>query len=182
MRPSAGAEPGPARPAAFARLPAVGPPYFAPRSFFDRHLRLLDYAAAARGLRLEGVSFRWLADRLHPLEVRIEVLPSPRGDGATVELSAVRAQLPGELTARELQILTLVAAGLTNPDIAQRLGVSRRTVATHVERILAKLGVSTRTAAGALAVDQGLLVLPIPGGPHGVVPLDVARLDLAVAG
>ena len=57
----------------------------------------------------------------------------------------------GELTLREREILDLVAAGMTNAEIAQRLFVSPATVATHVSHVLSKLGVRSRREASALA-------------------------------
>jgi DNA-binding CsgD family transcriptional regulator len=60
------------------------------------------------------------------------------------------------LTPRELDVLTLLARGLSNTEIAAALVVSSRTVSTHVERILEKLAVPTRSAAAALAVAEGL--------------------------
>ncbi|MET7282554.1 AAA family ATPase [Kribbella sp. NPDC005582] len=61
------------------------------------------------------------------------------------------------LTNRELVVLQVLARGLSNAEIARELFVSTNTVATHVARILRKLGVSTRTEAGAVAHHQGLL-------------------------
>ena len=61
------------------------------------------------------------------------------------------------LTARELEVLRLVADGLSNPMIAQRLVISEHTVHRHVANIFAKLGVSTRAAAVALAAERELL-------------------------
>lgn len=60
------------------------------------------------------------------------------------------------LTRRELEVLELLASGLTNRTIAERLHVTTRTVDTHVSRILTKLGVSTRAAATAFAHRHGL--------------------------
>jgi DNA-binding NarL/FixJ family response regulator len=60
---------------------------------------------------------------------------------------------PGGLTDRQLEILRLVAAGLSNAEIAQRLVVSTRTVDHHVSAILAKLGVPTRREAAARAAE-----------------------------
>jgi len=61
------------------------------------------------------------------------------------------------LTAREVDVLRLVAAGLTNDAIAGRLGVSPVTVKTHVTRILAKLGAETRAQAVVQAYECGLV-------------------------
>jgi LuxR family maltose regulon positive regulatory protein len=61
------------------------------------------------------------------------------------------------LTSRELEILTLVAYGLSNPMIAKRLVISEHTVHRHVANIFAKLGVSSRAAAVALAAERELL-------------------------
>jgi LuxR family maltose regulon positive regulatory protein len=67
-------------------------------------------------------------------------------------------QPPGsQLTKREGEILELMAQGLTNKEIAQRFVVSPRTVETHVERVLSKLGVGTRTRAVAIALRMGLV-------------------------
>ncbi len=63
------------------------------------------------------------------------------------------------LTRREIEVLTQLAVGASNPAIARALHVSPRTVATHVEHILEKLDVSTRAAAAGRAVREAL-VLP----------------------
>ncbi len=61
------------------------------------------------------------------------------------------------LTAREVEVLRLVAEGLTNREIAQRLFIAQKTVSVHVSNILGKLTVSTRTQAAATARQRGLL-------------------------
>ncbi len=66
------------------------------------------------------------------------------------------------LTARELDVLRLLVAGQSNPQIAKTLGISRKTAANHVAAILGKLGVPSRTAAATHAVRHGLL--PASGG------------------
>ncbi|WP_327585258.1 helix-turn-helix transcriptional regulator [Nonomuraea sp. NBC_00507] len=63
----------------------------------------------------------------------------------------------GGLTARELEVLRLVAEGLTNREIAERLFIAQKTVSVHVSNILGKLEVSTRTQAAAAARRRGLL-------------------------
>jgi len=64
---------------------------------------------------------------------------------------------PGGLTAREVEVLRLVARGCSNKDVASRLVISPKTVGTHIEHIYAKLDVSSRTEAGLFAVQHGLL-------------------------
>ena len=64
--------------------------------------------------------------------------------------------LPGGLTAREAEVLRLVAAGRSNPEIAAALFLSKKTVARHLSNIFTKLNVASRTAAAAYAFDHGL--------------------------
>ena len=64
---------------------------------------------------------------------------------------------PGGLSAREAEILTLLARGLLNKEIALRLQITPKTVSNHVEHIYAKIGVSSRAAAGLFATEHGLL-------------------------
>ncbi len=63
------------------------------------------------------------------------------------------------LTNRESEILTAIADGLTNKDIASRLHISEHTVKFHVATILSKLGASSRTEAVTIALRQGLLMI-----------------------
>ena len=58
------------------------------------------------------------------------------------------------LTDREDEVLDLVAQGMTNKEIARQLAISPATVKAHVERIIAKLGVSDRTQAAVLATQE----------------------------
>jgi DNA-binding NarL/FixJ family response regulator len=78
-------------------------------------------------------------------------------------LRRVRGPRPEELSARETEVLALVARGLTNAEIGRRLFVSEATVKTHLVRASAKLGVSGRTAAVTRAMQTG--ALPAPGPP-----------------
>lgn len=76
-------------------------------------------------------------------------------------VSAHRRTAPAGLSEREVEVLRLVARGLSNPDIARRLVISRRTAEHHVQHVYAKVGVSSRAAATLFAVRHGLV------GPDG---------------
>jgi len=67
-----------------------------------------------------------------------------------------RRETPAGLTPREVEVVRLLAQGLTNPQITQAIGASRGTVKIHVQHIIAKLGVSDRTQAAVHAVELGL--------------------------
>jgi DNA-binding NarL/FixJ family response regulator len=64
---------------------------------------------------------------------------------------------PAGLTRREVEVLALVAAGLRNTEIAERLYLTPKTVGHHVSAIYAKLGVDTRTAAARAAAQLGVI-------------------------
>jgi DNA-binding CsgD family transcriptional regulator len=64
---------------------------------------------------------------------------------------------PAGLTAREVEVLRLVAEGLTDAQVAERLVLSRRTVQTHLSSIYSKLQINTRSAATRFAVERGLV-------------------------
>lgn len=63
-----------------------------------------------------------------------------------------------DLTARELEILQLVLAGLTNKAIAAEIYISEKTVEFHLDHIYNKIGVRTRLMAGLWAMQQGLML------------------------
>jgi DNA-binding NarL/FixJ family response regulator len=64
---------------------------------------------------------------------------------------------PAGLSDREVEVLRLVARGLSNREVADRLTVSRRTVEHHVQHIYDKIGVSSRAAAALFAMEHDLL-------------------------
>ncbi|SDO46089.1 LuxR C-terminal-related transcriptional regulator [Geodermatophilus sp. DSM 45219] len=103
-------------------------------SRLGRHLLVL------RGAELTGVEAR------------------PAGRWVVVEHRPVAA--PANLSLRELEVLCGLALGGTNRMVARSLGVTERTVATHVEHVLTKLGAGNRAAAAAFAVGAGLVRLP----------------------
>jgi HD-GYP domain-containing protein (c-di-GMP phosphodiesterase class II) len=68
----------------------------------------------------------------------------------------VYVERPASLTEREVQVLRLLARGLTNKQVANTLGISPKTVGSHVEHIYAKAGVSTRAAVTLFAIENDL--------------------------
>ena len=72
-------------------------------------------------------------------------------------LSAKSPEPDYDLTEREQEVLVLMVEGLSNPDIAERLVVSRSTVKFHVSNVLSKLGASSRTEAVSLALKRNLV-------------------------
>ena len=78
-----------------------------------------------------------------------------------VHRSNIPAAGPEEpLSEREVEVLKLVATGLANSDIAERLAISERTVGAHISRILDKLGLTNRTQAALYALREGLVRAP----------------------
>ncbi|MFG2769072.1 LuxR C-terminal-related transcriptional regulator [Streptomyces sp. NPDC048350] len=108
--------------------------------------------------RLELMAARAAFDRLG-------ALPDARRAAALLTAGR-RHALPGGLTAREAEVLRLVADGGTNRDIAQALVISEHTVARHLNNIFAKLDVTSRTAATAYAYAHGLAGTPGQPGPR----------------
>lgn len=110
--------------------------------------------------------------------LRATIERSSRADDTeTAVITLTEEPLPSGVTGRELDVLTLLAGGLNNREIAERLQLGVRTVATHVEHLLMKLAQRSRAGAGAVAVDQGLLRLPIPGGGADLSGLTIGLLQ-----
>jgi DNA-binding NarL/FixJ family response regulator len=66
-------------------------------------------------------------------------------------------KFPFELTTREVQVLRLLAKGLTDPEIAEQLVLSKRTVHAHLRSIYNKLNVTTRSAATRAAIENKII-------------------------
>lgn len=84
------------------------------------------------------------------------------GEQATL-VTTRQPALPYQLSGREMEVMTLVAAGHTNAQIARRLFITESTVAKHVERGMRKTGSSSRAVLSVRAVLEGLLLRPLPG-------------------
>jgi DNA-binding NarL/FixJ family response regulator len=74
--------------------------------------------------------------------------------------SGVRRARPADLTERQVEVLRLVAGGMSNRDIAKRLVISTRTAEHHVQDIYLKIGASTRAAVALFAMEHGLIGKP----------------------
>ncbi|HEX5641168.1 MAG TPA: response regulator transcription factor [Thermoleophilia bacterium] len=106
--------------------------------------------------------------RLHPDALRkvMEAAMGPRAD----EAPARAPSPPGDLTERELEVVALVAQGLSNREIAETFVLSEKTVKTHIGHILAKLELKDRTQLAIYALKHGLAGdaegRGAPGGPR----------------
>jgi NarL family two-component system response regulator LiaR len=125
-------------------------------SFTDDDLIGETLRAGAIGYLMKNVSADQLADAVRAAHAGRSTLAPEAADALVRSVSAPR---PGadSLTAREREVLKLMADGLSNADIAERLVIGVATVKTHVSSIISKLGVSSRTEATALAIRRGLV-------------------------
>ena len=114
--------------------------------------------AGATGYLLKDAPPGALGDAVHAAARGESVLAPPV---AAKLVTRVRAPGPHALTTREIEVLALVARGLTNAEIGRALFISEATVKTHLLRVFGKLGVADRTAAVTAAMERGLL--PTPG-------------------
>ena len=91
------------------------------------------------------------------LAPHVRAEPVARDPRTVVDRVPVAAELADRLTDREVEVVALAAAGLTNARIGVRLGISDSTVKTHVKRAFVKLGVHDRAAAVAAAIRRGII-------------------------
>jgi DNA-binding NarL/FixJ family response regulator len=98
-------------------------------------------------------TLRAARQRIEQLGGSVETRIGSRGG---LELTVTFAlQAPVELTPREMEVIQLLAEGLSNKEIARSLFISPRTVNFHLDNIYSKLGVSSRTEAAIYALRQG---------------------------
>jgi DNA-binding NarL/FixJ family response regulator len=126
-------------------------------------------AAGASGFLLKDVTAEQLFEAVRVVADGEALLAPAVTRRLIAEFARLRPQLPTrperlrDLTPRETEVLRLVAEGLSNAEIAERLVVTKETVKTHVSHILAKLDLRDRSQAVVLAYEAGL-VAPRAGG------------------
>jgi DNA-binding NarL/FixJ family response regulator len=110
-------------------------------------------SAGAQGYLLKGMSHDTLIDAIRSVHATLRYLPPP-------VLQTLANRPPSfELSSRELEILQLIVKGLSNKQIAERLGIGEGTVKWHVNIILGRLNVRDRTQAAVAALQRGIVEL-----------------------
>ncbi len=125
-------------------------------SFKEQDLVQGALKAGAIGYLLKNVSADELVRAIRAAHAGKPTL-APEAASVLIQANQNPVLVGDDLTDREREILSLMTEGLTNPEIADRLVVSRSTVKFHVSNILSKLGVSTRTQAVTLALQNNLV-------------------------
>ncbi len=115
----------------------------------DSSLVSLALRSGVRGVLSFDATPEEIEAAVHAVDAGLVVLAEP----------PIAPELAEPLTERELELLDLLAEGISNKLIAHRLSISEHTVKTHVASIFAKLGVSSRTEAVSQAIRRGLVML-----------------------
>lgn len=125
-------------------------------SFKEENLIESALQAGAIGYLLKNVSADELAGAIRSASIGRPTL-APEATQALIRASGRKQDHDSDLTPREKEVLKMMIDGLSNPEIAQKLIVSRSTVKFHVSSILSKLNVSGRTEAVAVAIQKRLV-------------------------
>jgi two-component system, NarL family, response regulator DevR len=126
-------------------------------SFAEEETVVAAVMAGASGYVLKNVARARLLESLRAVARGESLLDSKVTKGVLEKLTAGgRAAEQDDLTAREREVLALIAEGATNKEIAAKLVVSENTARNHVSHILSKLGFSRRSEAAAYAVKKGI--------------------------
>jgi len=115
--------------------------------------------SGVRAVLREDATAEELAAAIGAAKAGLVVVHPDALHGSAARRAAERGDRTASLTPRELEILEMLAEGISNRTIAARLGISSQTVKFHVASILAKLGAASRTEAVTFGVRQGLIAL-----------------------
>jgi DNA-binding NarL/FixJ family response regulator len=115
----------------------------------------------AAGYIVKGIAPRQLDEAIHEVMAGGTVIDARLGRRFWNYFASVQGQEAAscDLTAEELEVLTLVGRGLSNPEAARTLGATRRTIKAHLENVYRKLGVANRVEATVKALQAGLIRL-----------------------
>jgi NarL family two-component system response regulator LiaR len=127
-------------------------------SFKEDHLVQAALQAGAIGYLLKNISGDELAAAIRAAFAGRPTL-APEATQALIHVATAAKEEPvgADLTKRELEMLRMMVEGMSNPDIAQKLFLSRSTVKFHVSNILMKLSATSRTEAVSIALRNGLV-------------------------
>lgn len=144
------------------------------RSPSTRLVGVHDGVARADAARLRNAGFAAFVHRRRGARALLDAVRRPPAADALVDDGMPSRPAAPSLTAREVRVLELVAAGATGAEIGEQLGVSVRTAENVKRRLFDKLGVTTRTQAVAAAAARGLLP-PAPASVSGVASVVAAQ-------
>lgn len=133
--------------------------FIALTSYKDEELVQGALQAGAIGYLLKDIASEDLANAIRSAHAGRPTL-APEATQALIQISTKSPAVGADLTDREHEVLLLIVEGLNNPQIADRLVISRGTVKFHVSSILTKLGVSSRTEAVSLSLQHHLVKKP----------------------
>ena len=126
-------------------------------TYDDDDLIVRGLRAGARGYLLKDAGRKALFDSIRAAHRGELLLPSAVAERVMTHLEQPKPARPNDLTAREFEVLVLMADGAANKQIAGRLEIAERTVKAHVTSIFMKLEVNSRTEAVVVALRGGLL-------------------------
>jgi DNA-binding NarL/FixJ family response regulator len=139
------------------RIAALGVPVLVLTTYADDESLFPALQAGARGYLTKDASAEEIEAAIRAVHAgRTHLDPAVQRRLVEVSVGRPAAAAADDLTPREVEVLRLIAAGLSNREIAERLVVSGATVKTHVNRIFAKIGARDRAQAVRYAYERGL--------------------------